>query len=233
MTKKVDRRVKYHVLLDVETAGGFDNPMVYDVGYVVTDKKGRVYEERSYVVKEVWEKKDLMRSAYYAEKMPQYEQDLKNGTRKLVSFFDFRSELLELMRFYNVKVFSAYNLKFDMNALQNTASQLVGKKVKFLTKEFSHLELLCVWCFACQVLYTQKSYHDWAVRHNYVSPAGNVRTNAEVGYKYLTGDHDFVESHTGLEDVKVELKLLEWCYRQNKKHTKELLGHPWRLPQKK
>lgn len=233
MAKKIDRRIKYHVILDVETAGGLGNPLTYDIGYLIADKKGRIYEERSYVIKEIWEKKDLMNSAYYSEKIPMYERDIKSGKRTVISFFEFRKELFELMRLYDVKVFSAYNLKFDMRALQNTASFLVGKKVKFLTREFSHVELLCIWCFACQVLYTQKSYHDWAMDNGYFSEAGNVQTNAEVGYKYITGNHDFIESHTGLEDAKIELVILSWSYRQNKKHTKELLAHPWRLPQKK
>lgn len=44
---------------------------------------------------------------------------------------------------------------------------------------------------------------------------------AEVIYKYISGNNDFIESHTGLEDVMIEKEIFAKCCRQHKKmkHT--------------
>jgi hypothetical protein len=47
---------------------------------------------------------------------------------------------------------------------------------------------------------------------------------AEVLYRFITKDNDFVESHTGLEDVMIEKEILAYCYRQHKKMKKELFN---------
>ena len=73
----MDKRIKYYLVVDVETANDLENPLVYDIGGVVTDKQGRIYESFSFVVRDVFVgEKDLMKSAYYAEKVPEYWRDL-------------------------------------------------------------------------------------------------------------------------------------------------------------
>ena len=231
---KIDKRVKYHVILDVETAGGFGNPLVYDIGFAITDKQGRIYEERSFVISEIWEQKNLMNSAYYANKIPKYEEDIKAGTRKVVKFLEMRTELLTLMSKYNVKVIGAYNLNFDTNALKNTMRVLTkNSSAKFLTEEFKNIELLCIWCLACETLYTQKSFGNMAIRNNWLTEANNYKTSAEIGHRFITGELDFEEEHTGLEDVKIEIGIMAYAFRQRKKRTKGVFAHPWRVPNSK
>ena len=68
--KKIDRRKSYSITLDTETTNGFDDPLVYDLGFAVVDKNGKVYEHYSLVVYETFCKmKDLMKSAVNPEKM--------------------------------------------------------------------------------------------------------------------------------------------------------------------
>lgn len=43
---------------------------------------------------------------------------------------------------------------------------------------------------------------------------------AEILYKYITNTPDFIESHTGLEDVMIEYKIFVHCCRQHKKMEK-------------
>lgn len=232
--KKIDKRIKYHIVVDVETAGGFDNPLIYDIGYAITDKKGRIYEERSFIIKEIFENKSLMRGAYYANKIPMYEKDILNGSRTVVPFFEMRKDFIELVKKYNVKVIGAYNLNFDTNALTNTTRNLArDKKVKFLPYELKHLEKLCIWCLACETLYTQKGFGKMAIRNNWLTDAGNYKTSAEIGYRFMTGEIDFEESHTGLEDVKIEIEIMAYALRQNKKRIGGVFAHPWKIPNKK
>ena len=48
------------------------------------------------------------------------------------------------------------------------------------------------------------------------------RYTAEIIYRYITKDNDFVESHTGLEDVEIETAIFAYCHRQHKKMKKLL-----------
>ena len=38
-----------------------------------------------------------------------------------------------------------------------------------------------------------------------------LRFTAEIIHRYLTGNLDFVEEHTGLEDVLIEKDILAYC----------------------
>lgn len=73
----MDRRINYLIGLDTETANGIlvedkldlSQSLVYDLGWVVTDRHGRIYEKKSFVVREIFiGMKDVMKSAYYAER---------------------------------------------------------------------------------------------------------------------------------------------------------------------
>ena len=82
---KIDRRKNYYIVFDTETANGFDDPMVYDIGGAVIDKKGNVYETFSFVIYEVFcNMNDLMQSAYYANKIPMYKEQITKGERQIV-----------------------------------------------------------------------------------------------------------------------------------------------------
>ena len=232
--KKIDRRKKYIITIDVETAGGFGNPLVYDIGYAITDKKGNIYETRSFLIKEIWENKKLMNSAYYSNKIPLYYEKLNRNEIKVVSFDYMRNDILELMREYNVKILSAYNSDFDTNALTNTMRNLKNNKhAKFLTEEFKDIKIRCIWCLACQNLYTQKSFRQMAINNNWLTEANNFRTSAEIGYRFLTGNTDFEEEHTGLADVLIEIEIMAYALRQNKKRKQGVFAHPWRIPNSK
>ena len=41
----MDRRKNYYLTLDTETCGNFGEPLVYDIGYTIHDKKGVIYEK--------------------------------------------------------------------------------------------------------------------------------------------------------------------------------------------
>lgn len=226
---KVDKRKKYIMVLDVETAGNIGKPLVYDLGFAVIDKKGNIYEEKSFVISEIFDNQKLMEGAYYSNKLPLYYEGLENGKYQKVSFMKAREEFLKLMYKYDISTISAYNLNFDMRALKTTMEKFNGKGMKFLTADFKDIDLLCIWSFACEVLYSRKSFINFIDKHNYMTPKGNPLTNAEVGYQYITGNTDFEEAHMGLDDVRIEAKILAKCIAQKKRHDSGILGSPWNI----
>lgn len=231
---KIDRRKSYIMVVDVETAGGFDNPLVYDIGYVITDKQGNIYETRSFIIKEIFSNKQLMTSAYYSEKIPKYLKDISEGTRTLVPFLEMRDDFIALAEKYNIKTIAAYNLIFDTKALTNTIRYITKEsRAKFLPRSLKNVKMMCIWCLACEVLYTQKSFARIAIRNGWVSECGNLKTTAEVGYRYITDDINFEEEHTGLEDVLIEVKIMAYALRQHKKRIGGVFLNPWKIPNKK
>ena len=57
---KVDKRKKYIMVLDVETTNNnmeskFNDGLVYDIGFVIMDKKGNIYAKRSFAIKEIFD----------------------------------------------------------------------------------------------------------------------------------------------------------------------------------
>ena len=64
------------IVIDTETANTLDDPFTYDIGFAVVDIEGNVYEKYSFVVADIFLDKELMKSAYFADKIPQYWEDI-------------------------------------------------------------------------------------------------------------------------------------------------------------
>jgi hypothetical protein len=229
MSKKIDKRHHYFLAVDTETAGPLEAPIVYDLGARVIDSKGRVYEEASYVLYETYcLEKEMMKTAYYATKLPQYERGLRTGDWKMVKTITAFKKLRDWMEKYGITEVLAYNTKFDRKALNNTIRRYT-KYHYFFPKETEYLD---IWNMACSTLFKRKSFYEIAHRLNWESPAGNVRTNAEVGYAFISGVENFEERHTALEDVKIETALFLACLQARvKNEDKGIIGNPWRKPQ--
>ena len=64
---------------------------------------------------------------------------------------------------------------------------------------------------AREVLKENQQYREFCVANNFLTSNNQNRYTAEVIYRFLTNDIDFVESHTGLEDVLIEKEILRYC----------------------
>ena len=102
------------IVLDTETANSLEEPIAYDIGFAVIDtENGDILEEHSFAIAEIFLDKELMDSAYYKEKIPQYWKEIKKGTRKLVKFETAHRILYQTIKKYNVNVVAAHNARFD------------------------------------------------------------------------------------------------------------------------
>ena len=227
-------RKNQHVLVvDTETANSIIFPLPYDLGfYVVNLKTGKVVEKFSLCIAEIYiEQKEMMKSAYYANKLPQYEEELAKGERKLVRLFTAKKIVSEIMEKYNTKIVYAYNMNFDRRALNNDQKFVTNNRYKFFFPYGT--EFRCIWHMACQVLLARPSYIKFALKHNLITEKGNISTNAENCYRYITKNPTFEEQHKGIDDVKIETEILMACKRQHKKMNQKPYQACWRLVQKK
>ena len=209
----------YYLTLDTETAGTPEKPLVYDIGGAIHDRKGKIVETFSFVIYDIYKNKSLMQSAYYACKLPQYEKELQSGSRKMVRFYTARNHILNLIDKYDVKAVLAYNMRFDLNALNNTLREITNGKRKYFFPFSKNCELWCTWTMAKQLLKDKPRYKSWCKKYDYVSKNHQVKTSAEILHRWLTKNHAFLEEHTGLEDTLIEVNIFKYIVNQRKMRT--------------
>lgn len=228
---KVDKRKKYIMILDVETTNNnmeskFNDGLVYDLGFTVIDKKGNIYCKRSFAIQEIFDWKELMSTAYYKEKLPKYYEKLKDKQMEKISIWDARKRVKKAIEYFNIKEVYAYNANFDYTTLNNTVRYLSGSLCRWF---FPYGVQICdIWNIACQVLGTQKTFQFENIRNE----KGNLSTNAERMFAYLSQDFEFEEEHTGLADALIEGEILVRCLRSHKSIDKKINRGCWRIPQK-
>ena len=228
--KKIDHRHNYVLMLDTETANtiqdenGLDmsNTLFYDLGFQIADTHGRTYGEKfSFVNSDIFiHEEELMQSAYYAKKIPQYKADLASGKRTLANTYEIRKVALDLMKKYNCRIVCAHNARFDCNSLNNTQRWTTKSKFRYF---FPHgVEWWDTLKMARSVMGKMPTYRKFCEENGYTTKTGKPRFTAEICYRFITKDTDFVESHTGLEDVEIETEILRYCHRQHKAMKKKL-----------
>jgi hypothetical protein len=231
-------QAKKFLVLDSETTGLGKNAIVFDLAYTIATRKN-VLVERSFLVREILTNPATMLRAIGDDNWREfaggkifshYIPALNSGMLVLHNWSDILETMRDDILTYGVDVFSAYNLKFDLGALNKTHNKLTEKNLNF-----DRLDLLCLWEFACVTVCDTAGYHNAARQFGdtWITPANNVRTNAEKVYAFLTGNFDFIESHTALEDAQIETEILQRLLAKKRTIPYNVLDHmPWQKAQK-
>lgn len=219
----IDKRIHYYLVLDVETTNGLEQPLVYDIGGVVTDKQGRIYEQFSFVVRDIFVyERALMQTAYYANKIPEYIEGIHKKERVMMDFCEIRFYILDIMNKYNITDIAAYNAYFDRNALNTTQRWLTKSKYRYFFPYGTNF--ICIWNMACQTICQRITYKRFCEKHQLFSGNGhgtdktakNISTSAENVYRFLLLQPDYKEEHKGLEDVLIETEIMRRCFSSHK-----------------
>lgn len=124
--KKIDRRRKYYLIFDCETATlpcaenyngtqkqriAIAKPLIYDLGWQVIDRKGNVFLRRSFLISEVFGVPSIFDTAYYASKRPIYLEKLKKDEIILTDWKTATAQLVKDLKI--VEAVGAYNSMFD------------------------------------------------------------------------------------------------------------------------
>ena len=197
------------LMLDTETANTLDDPFYYDLGFAVIDTSGHIYESGSFVNADIFLDEELMATAYFKDKIPQYWKEIQEGKRILKRHTNIKKAVREVMKKWDIKYIVAHNARFDYRATNYTQRLLTSSKYRYFfpygTKVLDTLTM------SRQILKDSESYKNFCVKNGYVLQNGSPRFTAEVIYRWLTNDTNFEESHTGLEDVLIEAKIFAFC----------------------
>ena len=194
---------KIIMVLDTETLG-LDNPTIYELGYVIHNQVSKeILKERDYLIKQVYDNKELFASAYYSHKRPLYEEKLATGLAKNVWWGYALKVLVSDIQKYGVDEIYAFNSKFDTRAIKHTMEQL-----RAITK--FETEILDIMNYIKSITDTE-SYMNFCESNGYMTKHKKPKPQkkAETLYRYLTNNVDFIEDHMALEDSQIELYILK------------------------
>ena len=201
------------IMIDTETTNDIDCPFVYDVGYQIFTLADGVLCEKSFVNADIFLDPELMGFAYFVDKVPQYWDDIKSGKRTLRKWFNIKREIAEDCKRFGVVYACAHNAAFDNRALNTTQRYQTTSKFRyFLPYGITWLDTLKM---ARGILKDNESYTTFCWENEYLTKNLRLRYTAEIIYRWLTNAIDFEESHTGLEDVKIERQIFEYLYSMN------------------
>lgn len=212
-------------MCDTETAGSLEKPLVYDMGAMIIDRNGNqiINETINHINCGVfYYKKDLMETAYYADKLPTYRDEIWNGEREVFDIMETRERVHKLFKDEGITVVCAHNARFDINALNNTVRDATNGKVRYF---FPYgIEVWDTLKMAQQILKNMPTYRKFCEDNGFMTnhAVPRPRYTAEVIYRFITKDTDFEEAHTGLQDVEIEAQILAYFIRQHKKMDKVL-----------
>lgn len=195
---------------------------VYDFGLQIVDNEGHVYKELSFVNEDVFFRlPDAMHEAYFAEKIPQYLEDIRMGKRTIVNTWQLYRIIRELVEEYDIKAFIAHNARFDVRVLNSTLRyQTKSERRYFLPYGMPVWDTMKM---ATDTICRKTDYIKFCEQNGYMTKhkVPQVRKTAEVLWRYLTGNNTFEESHTGLEDVQIEAQIFAACVRMHKAMERE------------
>ena len=188
------------------------NGQVYDLGGIVIDEYGNEKMRFSVVNKDVfYGMPSQMNEAFYSDKIPKYIEDINNNKRVVLDTWKIRRLVHDICKIYNVQAIVAHNAYFDVQTLNATLRyQTKSFKRYFLPYNIPVIDSLKV---ARKVYGKNEDYINFCQNNNYMTnnKVPRPRLTAEVLWKYISTDNEFIESHTGFEDAEIESKIFVKC----------------------
>lgn len=226
------------MILDTETTS--TNPSagivpelmrVYDLGWVITNTTNDFteVERKNYAIMETFSNSRIMTTAYYRDKLPWYYEGMRQGVMSQLPTKEAWESFNRACKQNDVNQVWAYNCRFDFGALNATINSVsngwqsawFGNGVQVLDIMSAAIDLVC-----------NEDYCTWARARGLVTPKGNPKATAETVYNYITGVlHDeiedfYIESHTALDDARIESRILKECFTIDPERTIES-GRKW------
>lgn len=208
-------RKHLYILIDTETANGLDNPLCYNIAWKVIDRMGNVYAEGNFINRDIFfGMRDLMDTAYYANKIPQYLEQIAAGEIKVASWYEIKKAFRDTCELYNVRAVIAHNARFDYRSCSTTQRYETCSKYRYFFPK--GVEIWDTLTMARDVMGKRPTYKKWCENNGYVLKNGQPRMTAEILYRYISQMQDFEEEHKAMEDVNIECEIF-WYLTSRKK----------------
>ena len=210
---------KFYLTLDTETATlpfvneisvsesvrkkiAIAKPLVYDIGWIITDRNGNEYKRENFLIQETFFVPQVFNTAYYRDKRPQYMEMLKRGEITVLTWDAAIEILLQDLR--QCDIATAYNAAFDfkkaipfteryIRALYSEKYQSwedrqralcqriadgkdTGKNETYLEPTFvfrnEEFPIADLWLVACEKLVNNQRYKDFCLKNERLTNSG-------------------------------------------------------------
>ena len=210
------------IVIDTETTNTLEEPIAYDIGWAVVNfETEEVIKTESYSVAEIFLDKELMGSAFFADKIPSYWEEIKNGSRKLARLATIHRTLANDCKAYGIKEIYAHNAIFDNRSCNLTQRYITGSKYRYFFPWGITIKDSLKYSKA--VLKDNEAYDSFCKKNNYRTKNNQNRYTAEIIYRFLTNDNSFYQEHKGIDDVMIEKEIVCYC----KKHLPNFDARLW------
>lgn len=187
---------------------------------------------KGFIVKEFWENLDYLYSTNFMVengqvvekenfaigKIDYWKQEIANGHLQVKSWGYIMLQLSKDIKDYKVTLFSAYNARFDRQAIVDTSKLIPYKNFCKGLWDLDYLDIMLL----VNIIARQKDFKKWADIHGAISEKGNYQCKAETIYRYIVNNspeiqiavpdsYNWSESHIALEDIDCEGVILQYC----------------------
>lgn len=147
----------------------------------------------------------------------------------MATTYEIRKAMLDTIEKWGIKEVAAHNARFDYNALNVTQRYTTASRFRYWFP-FDSVEIWDTMKMAQDVICQMPTYKKFCQENGYVLKNGQPRKTAEILWRFISGNNDFEESHTGLEDVLIEAEIMFYCFRQHKPMRKALFENKKDFP---
>lgn len=209
------------MLIDTETCNDLDCPLFYDFALAIIDLHRNILCKLRIILTDTfYGESELMKTAYYSAKLPQYYEAIEKGEVLTMDIWELKALIRDLCEHFGVSFIVAHNARFDYKATQTTLRYLTKSKARYL---FPYgVEWWDTMKMAESTICQQKRYIKFCEENGYMTKQGKVRKTAEILYRYITKDQDFEEEHTALSDVLIECEIFWKCFDTHRKMERKL-----------
>jgi hypothetical protein len=123
-----------------------------------------------------------------------------------------RKALIETCKRHGINIMCAHNARFDYRSTNTTQRFQTSSKYRYFLPY--GVELWDTLKMAREAFKNDEAYDTFCWENDYLTKRGCKIYTAEILYRFISGNNEFEEAHTGLEDVMIEKEILVECLRR-------------------
>ena len=197
---------KVFAVIDTETTGGVKDPYcpTYHLGATALTRR----EIKSTLNIIVLSNLD-MESAFYGKQKKEYYRNLLKDPSVVICYTETEAKAIftEWLTANNVSCVCAHNTSFDFC---RTCVRECVEGMEFFDIMFAFYDTIA----------QTKRYRQFCTDNGYYTASKNCRMTAEICYRFVSGDNEFVEEHTALADTTIEAEILRAVWATHKGFTR-------------
>ena len=199
---------KTFAIIDTETLGGAAQaycPTYHCAGIAFT-KREEISRIDIVVINNL-----MLDNAFYGKFKKEYYRDLLRNPATVICFSEAEAKetFASWLNENNVSCACAHNSGFDFNKT-------------FVAECVEGMEFIDTWQAFFETIGKYRKYNKFCCENGFVTKSGNIQMTAEVCYRFISGDIEFVEEHTALADCEIEMEILRAVWDTHRKFTRNV-----------